>query len=194
MSDELNDELESKTEPTEEVEKTEAVEDESVDEESEDLEVLQEKNKRLYERAKKAEAEAKLLKAERLKAEEQAKVKVELKAEPKPSEKQEVLTPMDAILLSKANITEAEDIEEIVNYANFRKIPVKDALKDKTMQTILKDREEQRQTAEATNTGAARRGSSKPTPEQLLANVSIGKLPDDPADLVSARFLLKKRK
>ena len=184
MSENDNEELDSTNQATEEVENTNEVEETDDQSGTEDLEALQEKNKRLFERAKKAEAEAKILKAERLKKEEQAKVQP--KAD-KPSEKQDVqLTPMDAIMLSKANITEADDIEEVLAYANFRKIPVKDALKDKTMKTILAERAEQRQTAEATNTGNARRGSSKLTDEQVVANADTGKLPDDAGELARA--------
>lgn len=187
MSDELNDELESKTEPTEEVVNTEEVEevdsnDADETEDSEDLEAIKEKNKRLYERAKKAEAEAKILKAERIKKEEKAKV------ESKPSEKQDGISVMDAIVLSKASVAE-DDIEEVVSYAKFRNVSVKEALKDKTLQTILRDRDEQRKTAEATNTGTARRGSAQPTNEQVLAN------PDkyDPEQLAEARWASKKK-
>ena len=191
MSDNDTENIDSTNDTTEEVVKTDEVEETDDQSGNEDLETLQEKNKRLFERAKKAEAEAKLLKAERLKKEEQAKV------EPKgdTSKKQDVvLTPMDAILLGKANITEADDIEEVVKYANYIGKPVKDVLKDKTMQTILHTRQEERATAEATNTGNARRGSSKVSDEQIMANASEGKLPDDPEALAKARQALKHKK
>ena len=184
--------IDSTNDTTEEVVKTDEVEETDDQTGNEDLETLQEKNKRLFERAKKAEAEAKLLKAERLKKEEQAKVATPVA---KPSEKQDAqLTPLDAIMLSKANITEADDIEELVKYANFRGITVKDALKDKTALTILRDRAEMRQTAEATNTGNARRGSSKVSDEQILADVNEGKFPTDPEALAIARHKAKFKK
>ncbi len=192
MSDNDTEELDSANQSTEEVENTDEVDETDDQSGSEDLGELQEKNKRLFERAKKAEAEAKLLKAERLKKEEQAKVATPVA---KPSEKQDVaLTPMDAIILSKANITEAEDIEELVKYANFRGLSVSAALKDKTAQTILRDRAEMRQTAEATNTGNARRGSSKVSNEQILADVNEGKFPTDPEALAKARHQAKFKK
>ena len=105
-----------------------------------------------------------------------------------------VLTPMDAILLGKANITEADDIEEVVKFANYVGKPVKDVLKDKTMQTILRTRQEERATAEATNTGNARRGSSKVSDEQILADVNEGKFPTDPEALAKARHMAKFKK
>lgn len=150
-------------------------------------------NVKLFERAKKAEGFEKQPDGSWVKVQK----KPEVKPEPKPTEvaKTEVgLTPMDAILLSKANITEADDIEELVKYANFKGITVKDALKDKTAQTILRDRAEMRQTAEATNTGNARRGSSKVSDEQILADVNEGKFPTDPEALAVARHKAKFKK
>lgn len=182
MSDEDTniDELESTIEPTEEVVNTEVVEETTAEVETEDNSAqleLEEKNKKLYERAKKAEEELKKLKAAKPKAPEA----------PAAPEKQG-LTPMDAIVLSTAKITDVEDIEEVVNYAAYKGIEIKDALKDKTMQTILRTKAEERQTAEATNTGAGRRGSSKPSGEQLLANARSGKPVDDIDALAEAHF------
>ena len=150
MSDNDTEIIDSTNDTTEEVDKTEEVDETDDQSESEDLEALKEKNKRLFERTKKAEAEAKLLKAERLKAEEKAKAE-----KPKPTEKQDGLTPMDVMVLTKADVHE-DDIEEVINYAKFKGVDVKTALKDKTMQTILRDKTEQRSTAEATNTFTAR--------------------------------------
>lgn len=132
-------------------------------------------------------------------ANRKAKPPQESKPEPKketPVEKTEEvqLTPMDAILLSKMNVTEKEDIEEVLAYANFKKIPVSEALNNSTVKTILAERKEQRDTAQATNTGTARRGSSKLSDEQIVANVDEGKFPDDPEALAEARMNLKKSK
>jgi predicted nucleic acid-binding protein len=179
MSDELNDELESVIEPTEEVVNTEEVEVETPAVETEDKSLeLEEKNRKLFERAKKAEAELKELRASKAKAPEA----------PAPVEKQTGLTPMDAIVLSTAKITDVDDIEEVVSYAKFKGIEIKDALKDKTMQTILRTKAEERQTAEATNTGGSRRGAAKPSDEQLLANARSGKSVDDIEALAEAHF------
>lgn len=191
MSENDNDELESTTEPTEEVVNTEAVEDETPAEDSEDLEVLQEKNKRLFERAKKAEAEAKLLKAERLKSEEQAKAKAD---KPVPSQKQDGLTPIDTIALINAKVFEKDDIEFVAEYAQFKKIPVSEAIKSSVVKSELAQRQEQRQTAEATATGNVRRGSGKVTDEQVWQQAQEGKLPDDPEVLARARFASKLKK
>ena len=188
MSENDNDELESTTEPTEEVVNTEEVEETDDQSESEDLEAIKERNKRLFERAKKAEAEAKILKAERLKKEEEAKVKAEKSV---PVEKQTGLSPMDTIALITAKVTEKEDIEFVAEYAQFKKIPVSEALKSGVVKSELAQRIEQRTTAEATNTGTARRGSSKPNLDKVIADASEGRLPDDPELLAEANFAKK---
>lgn len=190
MDEESNDNIESVNDETEEVLNTEEVEETTPEVETEDIEALkqelakkEELNKKLFERAKKAEAEAKARKGEVAPA-------------PTTPEKQDAvqLTPMDAILLSKANVTEQEDIEEVISYANFKKIPVSEALKNSTVKTILAEKAEQRSTAQATNTGAARRGSSKLSPEQILANASKGNLPESAEDLAEAHMAAKLKK
>lgn len=189
MSEHDTDELESTNQSTEEVDNTEAVEDESTNDESEDLSALQEKNKRLFERAKKAEAEAKLLKAERLKKEET--VKAQVKTEP--SQKQDSFDLEDvAVLVQKVSVK--EDRELVKDYAKYKKISLEEALNNPIIQAELKDKAEKRQTSNATNTGPARRGSTKLTDDQILSNVEQGKFPENPEDLAEARFSNKKKK
>lgn len=191
MSDIDEENVDSTNDTTEEVENTEEVEGNAVDAETEDTPKYTESEMKSYARAKKAEAEARQLKKE-LEAIKTASNKPVAKVEP--SEKQDVqLTQLDVIALSKANIPD-DDIEEVIRWAKFNNITVKDALKDKTMTTILRDRAEMRQTAEATNTGNARRGSAKLSDEQVLSNASKGKLPDDPEELAAARMASKLKK
>jgi len=187
MADEANEELDSQNQPTEEVENTEEVEDVTTqgtteDQPEEDINLLKEQNKKLFERAKKAEAEAKDLKA---------KVNTSKPAPTELSEKQDGITSLDAIVLAKANVHE-DDIDEVVSYAKFKGISIKQALADKTMKSILRDKTEFRETSEATNTGPARRGSAKPTDEQILANAQAGK-EVNPEDLAEARWNQKKK-
>jgi hypothetical protein len=181
--------IDSTSDETEEVLKTEEVEevDGAEAEETEDIEAIKEKNKRLFERAKKAEAEAKILKAERLKKEEKAK------AEPQPSQKQDGLTSMDAIVLMGAKVTEKEDIEMVAEYAKFKGIPIADALKSSIVKAELAEKAELRSTAAATNTGNARRGTARPTDEQIVSSAAEGK-EVDPELLAEARFNIKKAK
>ena len=190
MSEELNEELDSENQPTEEVVNTEEVEEVDVandNETEDDSEALEEKNRKLFERAKKAEAEARRLKTLLKSNEPKAEVK-------QPSQKQDGLTTMDTIALINAKVTEKEDIDEVLDYAKLKGISVSEALKSTVVKTILSERVEQRRTAEATNTGTARRGSAQLSSEQILANASKGRLPDDPVALAEAHMAAKIKK
>lgn len=98
------------------------------------------------------------------------------------------LSVHDAIALMTAKVTEAEDIKEVEDYARFRGISVSEALKSSVVKTLLADKAEMRRTAQATNTGKARAGSATVSEDVILKNAQQGKLPDDPAALVAARF------
>jgi hypothetical protein len=182
MDEQSTEELDSQNQPTEEVVNTEEVEVETPADDTEDLESLQEKNKKLFERAKKAEAEAKLLKAERLKAEEQAR---------RPAEKQADVTLKDQIALVQAQVN-PDDIDEVLRYAKFADISIADALKSNVVKTILSERTEQRKSAEVANTQGSRRTVPKVSDEQLIEKADRGDVPDDPEALVEARFNQKK--
>jgi hypothetical protein len=185
MSDNDNDELESTNQSTEEVVKTDDVEDESANDESEDIEKLRESNKRLFERTKKAEAEAKLLKAERVKKEEIAKV------DAKPVEKQAEFDLEDvAVFVQK--VPNKEDRELVKDYAKFKGIRLEEALEVPVIVATLKDNDEKRKSAAATNTGTGRRGVSKPSPEQIIEDAQAGKAVD--ADELAQARLDSKRK
>lgn len=127
------------------------------------------KNAQLYERAKKAEAKA--------------------KESPVAPSNDNQLTPKDAVALVKAGITDDEDVEEVVRYAGYAKLPVGQAIKDKTLQAILSTRSEERRTAQATQTKGAARGTSKVSPEDLLSKAQRGEdiAPEDIDKLFAAR-------
>lgn len=132
-----------------------------------------------YERAKKAEDELKVLRASKQEA-------------PKEEVKDLSLTPKDALLLAKADV-DIEDVDEVVDFAKYRKIPVSEALKNSTLNAILRDKKEQRQTAAATQTKSPRT-SSKEAGETLLERANQGKLPEREEDidkLVAARIASK---
>lgn len=186
-----NEELDSTNQSSEEDVKTEVVEDESANDDSEDLEALKEKNKHLFERTKKAEAEAKLLKAERLKQEEQAR-RGETKVEPKAEKQAEFALEDVAVLVQQVPAKEDRDV--VKRYAKNEGKTLEESLDDPIVKAILKDAAEKRTSAGATNTGASRRGVSKPSADTILSNVEKGKLPDDPADWVEARMEAKKTK
>lgn len=116
-----------------------------------------------FERAKTAETELKKLKAN---------------AENAPLEN---ISSKDAMLLAKSNI-DFDDVDEVVNYARFRKIPISDALKDVTLKKIIEERKEVRQTALATQTKSPR-GASKTSEDTLLEKAKQGAFPEKEEDI-----------
>ena len=129
-----------------------------------------------FERAKKAEAKLKKLEGER-------------------KDDTEGLSQKDVLYLAKANIHE-DDMDEVVEWAKFKKVSVKDA--HEQLKATLEVREEQRKTAQATQVRGGQRGNSKNTGEDLLRQAETsGKLPDDEADIkrmVEARIARIKNK
>lgn len=123
-----------------------------------DLKKRAEASSQNFERAKKAEEEIKKLKS---------------------AKTQEGLSALDAVALAKAEIHE-EDIDELVEYANYKRITVRDALKSPLMQNMLKDRAEERRTALATHTKGGQRSAAKASGEELLAQAEkTGEIPED---------------
>ena len=100
----------------------------------------------------------------------------------------------DIYALVQAGVPQ-EDIEEVSDYAALKKISIAEALKASTVKTILAERKEARDVAEATNTGRVRRQSAATSPEALLENASAGKLPETDAGLKSlAEARMERRK
>lgn len=151
-----------------------------------------------------AENEAKLGE-ERKKKDEEADKNKELaknykiraeKAEEEAKGKGSVLSDKDLFALTKASIAE-DDFDEVKNYAAYKKIPISEALKDKTLQSILSDKKEERTSAAvaAANTKSPR-GTSNVSPETLLEKARQGQMPEKDEDiekLVEARINSKKR-
>lgn len=87
------------------------------------------------------------------------------------------LSPKDLLALSKADL-HTEDLEELQDYASFKKISLADALQDPTMKAILATKQAERITAEATATRGAR-GATKPDGEDILRTFErTGEVPD----------------
>lgn len=109
---------------------------------------LEKKNKQLYERIKKGE-----------------------KGEG------ESLNVKDILALKDAEVT-AEDLDEVQDFAKYRKISIAEALQSKTLKTILAERKEERRTAQATETKSPR-GIAKVTGEDILRKAeATGEVPD----------------
>jgi hypothetical protein len=143
------------------------------------------------------EVKAKLAKATELadnykvraeKAEKKAKEVVQPATEAKGD-----LSSKDIIAINRANIHE-DDLDEVIDYAKYKKISIGEALKSGVVKTLLKDKEEQRKTAAATNTGTARRSSVKVSDEEVVAQSERGQVPEDPEVLARARMNLRKKK
>lgn len=99
----------------------------------------------------------------------------------------------DYLALAKANI-EADDIDEVSEYAALKKISLSDALKSPLVKAILKEKSEQRQASLATNVSTGKRSVSKASEEQLIEKASKGEMPESDEDmlrLVKARKGLK---
>ena len=158
----------------------ETIEEVDIFDEEDTVETLQEKllkkdetNKQLFARLKKAEA--------------LAKEKPEVKEVKKESSD---LSMKDAFALAKANINE-EDIDEVTDYAKMKGISIADAIRSSVVKTILAEKEEERNTANATATGNVRKGVSKPSGSALLEKARKGELPESDEDmsaLIKAQF------
>jgi hypothetical protein len=96
-----------------------------------------------------------------------------LKKTPKPEIS---LSNMDVLALAKASV-DAEDMDEVIEFAKFKKISVSEALKNPTLKTILNDKAEERKTAQATQTRSPR-GTTKTSGEDLLRKAELsGEVP-----------------
>lgn len=158
-----------------EVEEAVEPEVEAPDERDTKIRELEEKNRKLFARAKKAEEDA--------------------KRTPPPSEPaNQSMSLADASALLKADVHE-DDIERVEKFARDEGVSIRAALKSDELKAILDVRSEKRTTAAAANTSNVRRGPSKVTDETLLSNARAGKIPeseDDIARLVEAQFKAKR--
>lgn len=76
-----------------------------------------------------------------------------------------------------------DDVESVVNWAKFKNIPIAEAKKSAEMQSLMRNREEERKTAMATSTGTSRRSTSKNTGEAILERAMRGELPESDEDI-----------
>lgn len=159
MNEETGTPTSTETEETEVVTEETAGEEADTEEEQVDWKAEAEKAKELADNYKKRA--------------EKAEKKV--KSAPEPSNG--TLSPKDFIALQQAQIT-ADDFDEVQDFANYRKISVAEALKSPTLKTILNERAEERNTAQAMNTKSPR-GIAKTSGEDLLRKAEkTGEIPD----------------
>lgn len=92
-------------------------------------------------------------------------------------------SPKDYLALSQAGVP-ADDLDEVTDFAKYKGITIAEALKTSYIQTTLKEKSEERTTANATNTKTGRRGVSRASGRELLKEFDKkGKIPDSDADL-----------
>jgi hypothetical protein len=87
-----------------------------------------------------------------------------------------------------------DDIDFVVNFANINKISISGAVKNDDVQVILKDHQEKRETAAATNTGGGRRGVSEVPDEVLIDKIKKGELDIDDMPKVARAIMEQRRK
>jgi len=193
------DELEVEEEESEE-EETESGDESDNGESNDDDESSHDEDEKVNKDSKKNHEtpEAKLARLKRQLERQQKKMGLnsdEKKPESKKKETEPSISSIDVYSLIKANVPE-EDFSEVVEYAKFKKISIKDALKSSTVKTLLKEKSEERTTAEATNVSTARRGNTRPSADSYLENArKTGSIPESDADIKSmirARKGLKK--
>jgi hypothetical protein len=106
-----------------------------------------------------------------------AETKLE-KSKDKPAEKTEeasnMLSSLDLLALAKADI-EDEDLPDIEEYAKFKKISVREALKTDFVKNLISDKKEFKKSKEITTTGAQRATTATVTDSQILAKAKSGK-------------------
>ena len=101
------------------------------------------------------------------------------------------LSPADIIALTKADI-DTDDIQEVIDYAKYRKVSIKEAINDPILASILEKKNEKRQSAKAMNTRSGRGKVQKLTPEQVLEKAKRGELPEPGSE--EAELLFKARR
>lgn len=112
--------------------------------------------------------------------------KPEIKSQPK--EKSEgTMSIKDMYALNQANV-HTDDLDEVLEYAKFKKISVAEALQSSLIKATLADKSEYRKTANVSNTGAARKGAVKTSDDTLQANLSKGIVPEKGSDEAERLF------
>lgn len=164
-----------------EIEEVQALEDNATDEQkAEYYTKLEDRNKQLFARAKKAEG------FEQVDGKWVKKTKpAENTTETKPDTTiidTSKLSQADIITLARTDIAD-EDIPEVLKYAKMENISIAEALKSTIVKTILETKAEQRKVAEGTSTGGGKRGNAKVTDELLISNARAGKLPESEEDM-----------
>lgn len=150
-----------------------------------EVENLKKENQSLYEQLKKAKGFVRDKDGNWVKKEEKPQ---EIKQPEKPKGD---LSTKDIIALSGLH---EDDVDEVIDYAKFKGITVKEAKNSEYIKVMLEKNAEKRKSAEMTATEETRVKTSKKSDAQLLADMEKGILPDDPDEMARAIKLRKNKK
>lgn len=105
--------------------------------------------------------------------------KAEKLAKQKQGEPSKQVTPaIDDGTLARIYDLHEDDLQEVKDMAKFKNLSIAEALKLGATKAILAEKAELRKSAEIANTGSARRGVAKVSPDTLKDNLSKGIIPD----------------
>jgi hypothetical protein len=152
---------------------------ETLDEEEEDVDTLR----------------TRLAKAEELANNYKVRAEKAEKGKPKQTavKQDSSLSTKDILALSKAQIDD-EDLDEVLDYAAYKKLPIHEALKSTVLKATLTEKAELRKSAQAVNTGSTRRAGTAVSDERIIADARKGIMPESEEDMVRlARLRLQKK-
>ena len=138
-------------------------------------ELLSQEITSLREKAERAEKAEELAKNYKSRAEKAEADKKDGKKAGEPNTPNLSLKDSYALLNSRVH---EDDVEEVVKAAKLLDKPVHEALKEPLVQSLLKTRQEYRDSAKAANTKPARPGTKKVSDEELLRDASKGIVPE----------------
>lgn len=89
----------------------------------------------------------------------------------------------DSLALLNAKVHE-DDVDEVIDYAKFKKISIAEALKSNVVKATLEEKAEYRATANATNTGKNKGSTGRLSGEALLKKTEkTGEIPESDEEL-----------
>lgn len=103
----------------------------------------------------------------------------------------DTLSAKDAMLLAKADV-DLEDVDEVISFANFKKITIKEALENKTLKSLLAENKEHRASAIAAQTKGSPRTGTKDTFSSLEQKALKGELPEEDIDKLTEGLMAQK--
>lgn len=93
------------------------------------------------------------------------------------------ITAKDVLVLTGAGYTHEEDIDTIERWAKFNNVGISEAIKDNLLKSVLATKQEERKTAQVTQTNGGARGVKSPSIDTILSEASQGKIPEKDTDI-----------